>query len=187
MSMQNLRYPFMLATALIFSAALLFAASKDGSAAAPSIGHTPPGWVAQSIQGLVSFAYPESFTPAGDAGPGYMLVGGALQNKAHTAYDLLLGVAVNSTSGATVQTVEQQLRTMYANDRLLMSGPTPYGTELSFAMPGGITYDVYVAPVGNAVREIIVNNEHSDSSYNPLIETFLSTVQNVPQNSTQNA
>ncbi len=187
MSMQNLRYPFMLATALVFCAVLLVSATKDGSAAAPSVGQVPAGWVAQNNRGLVSFAYPGNFTPAGDGGPGFTLVGGALQNKSHTAYDLLLGVAVNSTAGATVQTVQQQLRTMYASDRLLMSGPTPYGTELSFSMPGGITYDVYLAPVGNSVREIIVNNEHSNSSYNSLINTFLSTVQNVPQPTGQNA
>ncbi len=188
MSMQNLRYPYyMLAAAIIFSAVLLLAASKDGSAAAPSIGQAPPGWEVQNVDGLVSFAYPGNFTPAGDAGPSYTLVGGALQNKSHTAYELLLGVAVNSAPGATVQTVEQQLHAMYASDRLIMSGPTPYGTELSFAMPGGMTYDVYLAPIGTAVREIIVNNEHSNSGYGSMISTFLSTVQNISNPSAQSA
>lgn len=136
------------------------------------------GWQRQHIDHQVTFSYPNTFVPANDGGPYLSLVGGALLNANHTAYELLLGVALDTHPQISVAHVRKQLLRLYRADTLLLDRSTPFGQELSFAMPDHMTYTLYLAPTRRGVREIIINNEHSNPAYHLLITTFLSTVHN---------
>ena len=136
------------------------------------------GLTTRSLEHTVTFAYPRNFVQADDGGPHMALAGGALLNKNKSAYNLLVGVAIDSHPHATVSSVRRELLQMYRNDSLLSDKETPYGRELIFAMPARMTYKVYLSALHNGVREIIVNNEHSDSKYQPIISAFLHSVHN---------
>ena len=162
----------------VTAAASRIAAAPHRVAAAATV---PAGWTAQSVGTAVSFAYPSDFVPAGDGAPNMTLVGGALLNRNRTVYKLLLGVAVDTAPGVTPESEAQRLKAAYANDTLLLDSRTAYGRELSFAMPGHMTYQIYIAPIAGGVREILINNETSNPAYAPIIQQFLGTVHDTGQ------
>lgn len=146
------------------------------SSSTSGAGALPPGWVPQTIAGKVRFAYPAYFVPNNDGAPHFVLVGGGILNAAKSNFQLLLGVAVDTTPGISVGSAATQFVNEYGKKLLLVQRQTPYGQELSFDFPGGMTYTLYLSPLRNGVREIIVNNEQSDPTYQALINTFLGTV-----------
>lgn len=165
------------ATALLLASSYLFHADLATPEAAGAADRAlPMGWVAHHIGHSVSFAYPANFVSVNDGGPDIVQVGGALMNKSQTAYELLLGVAIDTQPQASVRTVAMQLRQMYHADTLLADQQTPYGEELAFLMPHHMAYTVYLAPLPSGVREIIVNNEHANPAYSDTIDQFLHSI-----------
>ncbi|MCY0901493.1 MAG: hypothetical protein OWU32_04815 [Firmicutes bacterium] len=159
---------------------LLAAASHEWAALHPD--HSPMvqrqsvDWTTHSLGGQVAFSYPANFVAVDDGSPYVIQAGGALMNAAKSNYLLLLGVEIDSHPGITVASEAAQLRTMYRHDTLLADTQTPYGKELSYALPGGSTYSLYLSPLADGVREIVVNNEQSNPLYAPTIHTFLNSV-----------
>jgi len=151
---------------------------------APVVQRQTADWTHHSLGGEVSFSYPASFVPVNDGGPYVIQAGGALMNPSGSNYLLLLGVEIDSHPHITVASAAAALRTMYRHDTLLVDTETPYGQELSYALPGGSTYTLYLTALPDGVREIVVNNEQSSSIYAPTIQTFLNSVQSVSSSQT---
>lgn len=142
-------------------------------------GSSPAGWTPQTVANEVSFSLPASFVSNSDFSPHFEIVGGGTMNSAGTAFRLLLGVGVDSTPGVTVASAARQLKSAYSSDRLVAETTTPYGTELAFAMPGDMSYTVYLAPLQHGVREIIINRNGPSAGDPSLVNEFLATVHNV--------
>ena len=170
--------------ALLLCAGIVIPASAADAALRSSQNAAP--WTAHTVGNQVTFSYPANFVDASDAGPNVQMTGGALMNSAQTAYKLLLGVAINSQPGVTAAKEVQRLKLAYAQDQLLVDRQTAYGQELSFLMPGSMTYTLYVSPIATGVREIIINNEQSNPAYQSTIAQFLDSVHNQAGNATVN-
>ncbi len=169
---------------ILLCAGLAVPATAAG-AALRSAQNTVP-WTVHTVGHVVTFSYPSNFVDASDAGPNVQLTGGALLNTAQTAYKLLLGVEINSQPGITATQEVRRLKLAFAQDQLLLDRKTAYGRELSFLMPGSMTYTLYVSPIAAGVREIIINNEQSNPAYQSTIAQFLSSVHNQTVASTEN-
>ncbi len=168
----------LLCVGLAVPASAAYAALRSSQSAVP--------WTAHTVANAVTFSYPANFVDASDAGPNVQLVGGALLNSAQTAYKLLLGVEINSQPGITAQQEINRLKQTFAQDQLILDRQTAYGTELSFLMPGSMTYTLYISPIPTGVREIIVNNEQSNPAYQSTIAQFLNSVHNQTVSATAN-
>ncbi len=136
-------------------------------------------WRVHHLNNWVEFAYPASFVSVNDGSPTMVLAGGALLNKAHTNYQILMGVAVDTNTRHTIDQVASQLLHSYKTAKVLHDTGSLYGRELVFSWPTGGTYTVYLTHFAHGIREIIINNEQSNQAYEPWITHFLRSVHNV--------
>ncbi len=136
-------------------------------------------WRVHHLNNWIEFSYPSSFVSVNDGSPTMVLAGGALLNKTHTTYRILMGVAVDTNTYHTVNQVASQLLHAYKTAKVLHNSGSRYGRELVFSWPTGGTYTVYLAPFAHSIREIIINNEQSNQAYEPWITHFLRSVRNV--------
>ncbi len=139
----------------------------------------PSGWQSQTLDNQVTFSYPDSFVMTGDGSPNIQIAGAALLTPSKLAYELTLGVELNQVPGVTVASETQRLLSAFGTNRLIIDNPTSLGQELEFHLSDGSTYTVILAPINTGVREVLIDNEHSDAQFCSTIQTFLSTIHNV--------
>ena len=164
--------------ALFSMIGLTVIASVSAVVYASSIGFPPPGWETHSVDQQVTFAYPSNFVAANDGFPNVQIAGGALLDSNKMNYELLLGVEINQTPNITVNQEASHLIQTYGKSQLAADQFTSLGRELMFHLADNSTYTVILSPLSNGLREILINNEHSNPQFDPLIHMFLSTVHN---------
>ena len=138
----------------------------------------PTGWQLHTIDHQVTFAYPTNFVAANDGSPNVQIAGGALLDPTKMNYELLLGVEVNQTPNITVDQEATRLIQAYGQRQLVADRPSNLGRELVFHLANQTSYTVIISSLENGLREILINNEHSDPHFNSLIQSFLTTIHN---------
>ena len=133
----------------------------------------------QTIDNNVAFALPQTLTPTSDAGPGYTIVGGALLRHDLRSYDLVLGVEVDKNNAKTVADVAMQLIASLGKGNLQSDQMTSQGRRIDFLLGNDDAYSVILAKFNYGLREILINNEHNNPLYLPLIQQFVNSVHNL--------
>ena len=133
----------------------------------------------QTIDNNVAFALPQTLTPTSDAGQGYTIVGGALLSHDLRNYDLVLGVEVDKNKAKTVADVATHLIASLGKSNLQSDQMTTQGRRIDFLLGHDDAYSVIIAKFSYGLREILINNEHNNPLYLPLIQQFVNSVHNL--------